>query len=87
MAYTTSFWRETRPPRAGILRGQPGDLANLFGVTIPITSGRFHSMTEDYLTPMAPTFEALGHSRISLSEGVERTVQWLRQQDPFWEAR
>jgi GlcNAc-P-P-Und epimerase len=61
-----------------------GELANSVGVKVPITTSRFQSMTEDYLTPMAPTFEALGPSRITLSEGVERTVQWLRQQDPFW---
>jgi nucleoside-diphosphate-sugar epimerase len=75
-------------PRA-LFRGivAAGDLANLFGVAIPITSSRFQSMTEDYLTPMASTFEALGHPRISLLEGVERTVRWLRQQDPFWQAR
>jgi GlcNAc-P-P-Und epimerase len=61
-----------------------GDLSNLFGLRIPITSSRFRSMTEDYLTPMAATFEALGPPQISLSEGVERTVRWLRQRDPFW---
>jgi hypothetical protein len=83
-------WKRERDvrivPRA-LFRGivAAGDLANLFGVTIPITSSRFQSMTEDYLTPMAPTFEALGHPRIGLLEGVERTVRWLRQQDPFWE--
>jgi GlcNAc-P-P-Und epimerase len=72
-------------PRA-LFRGLviAGDLANSFGVRIPITSSRFQSMTEDYLTPMGPTFEALGPPKISLSEGVERTVRWLRQQDPFW---
>jgi nucleoside-diphosphate-sugar epimerase len=81
--------REVRIVPRPLFRGivVAGDLANRLGVRIPITSSRFQSMTEDYLTPMAPTFEALGHPRISLSEGVERTVRWLRQQDPFWEAR
>ncbi len=62
-----------------------GDLVNLFRVPIPINSARFRSMTEDYLAPTAPTFEALGYPKINLVEGVDRTVQWLRQQDPFWE--
>ncbi len=81
--------REVRIVPRALFRGiaVAGDLANRFGVKIPITSSRFQTMTVDYLAPMAPTFEALGHPRISLSEGVERTVRWLRQQDPFWEAR
>jgi nucleoside-diphosphate-sugar epimerase len=81
--------REVRIVPRALFRGivVAGDLANLFGVRIPITSSRFQSMTEDYLTPMAPTFEALDLPQISLSEGVERTVRWLRQQDPFWENR
>jgi nucleoside-diphosphate-sugar epimerase len=75
-------------PRA-LFRGivAAGDLANRFGVTIPINSSRYRSMTEDYPSPMAPTFEALGYPAISLSEGVDRTVRWLRQQDAFWETR
>jgi GlcNAc-P-P-Und epimerase len=81
--------REVRVVPRALFRGivVAGDLANRFGVRIPITSSRFQTMTEDYLVPMAPTFEALGYPRISLSEGVERTVRWLRQQDPFWQAR
>jgi hypothetical protein len=45
-------------PRA-LFRGiaLAGDLANRFGLRIPITSSPLQSMTEDYLAPMAPTFK------------------------------
>jgi nucleoside-diphosphate-sugar epimerase len=81
--------REVRIVPRALFRGVAlaGDLANRFGVPIPINSSRFRSMTEDYLAPIAPTFEALGRPKFTLSEGVSRTVQWLRQQDPFWELR
>ena len=79
--------REVRIVPRALFRGVAfaGDLANRFGVPIPINSTRFRSMTEEYLAPMAPTFEAFGYPKITLLEGVNRTVQWLRQQDAFWE--
>ena len=44
------------------------------GAKPPLYSSRFRSMTEDYLTPMEPTFEALGPPPISMEQGVrERT--------------
>ncbi len=61
-----------------------GDLVVLAGGKFPIFSTRFRSMTEDYVTPMGPTFEALGPSPISMKEGVRETVDWLKSQSAFW---
>ena len=64
--------------------GKVGDQVIRMGGRFPLYSSRFRSMTEDYLTPMAPTFAALGPSPISLQQGVRDTVAWLRSEDPFW---
>ncbi len=61
-----------------------GDVVVGCGGRFPIFSSRFRSMTEDYVTPMDATFDALGPSRISLEEGVRETVEWLRNEDAFW---
>ncbi len=62
-----------------------GDLANAFGAKLPIFTSRYRSMTETYLTPMEPTFAVLGKPRISLQEGVEETVRWLRAPETNWQ--
>jgi nucleoside-diphosphate-sugar epimerase len=61
-----------------------GDVVVACGGKFPIFSSRFRSMTEDYQTPMKPTFDALGPSPIPMEEGVRETVQWLRQESDFW---
>jgi nucleoside-diphosphate-sugar epimerase len=61
-----------------------GDVVVGSGGKFPIFSSRFRSMTEDYVTPMGPTFEALGPSPISMREGVRETVSWLRSEAEFW---
>lgn len=61
-----------------------GDVVIKGGGKFPIFSTRFQSMTEDYVTPMEPTFAALGPSPVSMEEGVRQTVAWLRSQDTFW---
>ena len=48
------------------------------GVRFPIFSSRLRSMTEDYLTPMEPTYALLGPPPTSLEDGVRETVEWLR---------
>jgi GlcNAc-P-P-Und epimerase len=72
-------------PRS-LLRGlaMVGDAMVKLGGKFPIFSSRFRSMTEDYLTPMDPTFSALGPPKFSLEEGVRETVAWLRSEDEFW---
>lgn len=56
-----------------------GDIPSyLTGRPFLINSSRFRSMTTDYGTPMAPTFELLGENPYSLEEGIRETVEWLR---------
>lgn len=50
--------------------GWCGDLLGFSGVTFPITSSRFASMTHHYRTPTEHTLD-------TLEESVEQTVQWL----------
>ena len=61
-----------------------GDVVIRSGGRFPIFSSRFQSMTEEYVTPMQPTYEALGSPRITLHSAVHETVEWLRNQSSFW---
>jgi nucleoside-diphosphate-sugar epimerase len=49
----------------------------------PLTRSRLRSMTQDYATPMEPTFAALGPPRFSLTQGIEATVDWLSSLPDF----
>jgi len=72
-------------PRPFLLAlAKAGDLVIKFGGDFPIFSSRFRSMTEDYVTPMEPTYAALGAPRMSMKEGVQKTVEWLRAESAFW---
>jgi GlcNAc-P-P-Und epimerase len=53
-----------------------GDVLKAIGLPFPITSGRFRSMTSDYITPMDHTIAALGEAPYSLEEGVDKTITW-----------
>ena len=53
-----------------------GDAFKLVGLPFPITSGRFRSMTSDYITPMDKTINALGEAPFSIEAGVKETVKW-----------
>lgn len=53
-----------------------GDVLKVLHLPFPITSGRYRSMTTDYITPMDRTIEALGEAPFSMEEGIERTVRW-----------
>lgn len=55
-----------------------GDGLTKLGVKFPIYSSRLRSMTQDYPTPMEPTYALLGPPKTSLKDGVKETVQWLR---------
>lgn len=55
-----------------------GDGLRKIGVKFPIYSSRLQSMTQDYLTPMEPTFALLGPPPKSMEDGVKETVAWLR---------
>ena len=89
--WTNAFSKELvgRPVRVVpsiLLRGlaKVGDVVIRAGGKFPLFTTRFQSMTEDYVTPMEPTFAALGPSPISMQEGVHETVHWLKSQDAFW---
>ncbi|MEZ4739050.1 MAG: NAD(P)-dependent oxidoreductase [Flavobacteriales bacterium] len=53
-----------------------GDVLKFVGIPFPITSGRFRSMTSDYITPMDRTIEALGPAPVSMEQGVGKMVAW-----------
>lgn len=63
-----------------------GDILKACGISFPITSSRYCSMTQNYLTPMDQTFTVLGKPPVSLSEGAHRTVAWLRKYGFYGEA-
>jgi nucleoside-diphosphate-sugar epimerase len=52
----------------------------------PLTSSRLRSMTEDYVTPMEPTFALLGPPHFSVDEGIVATMSWLRTLPEFAKA-
>lgn len=53
-----------------------GDLLKAVHLPFPISSGRFRSMTTDYITPMDRTESALGKAPWSLAEGARAMVDW-----------
>ena len=83
--WTQAFSRELRGsdvrvvPRS-VLRGIAvvGDGLKLAGVRFPLTTSRYRSMTEDYLTPIDQTEAVLGRGPVSFDEGIRRTSEWFR---------
>ena len=68
-----------RVPRFAVrLIALAGDCLAAAGQSFPITSSRYRSMTQDYLTPMDRTFAVLGPPPVPLREGVKQTVAWLK---------
>jgi nucleoside-diphosphate-sugar epimerase len=61
-----------------LIRGMAlcGDVLKAIGLPFPITSGRFRSMTSDYITPMDRTIDALGEAPWSIEAGVKEMVKW-----------
>ncbi|AHM61606.1 NAD-dependent epimerase/dehydratase [Flammeovirgaceae bacterium 311] len=53
-----------------------GDLLKRFNISFPITSTRFNSMTQDYLTPIEKSYKYLGRPPFSMEEGVKEIVGW-----------
>jgi GlcNAc-P-P-Und epimerase len=71
-----------RPLLRGV--GLLGDVVVASGGRFPLSTSRYRSMTESYPTPMEKTFERLGRPTITLQQGVQETVAWLRGVDSFW---
>ncbi|HRO39902.1 MAG TPA: NAD(P)-dependent oxidoreductase [Flavobacteriales bacterium] len=53
-----------------------GDVLKVVQLPFPITSGRFRSMTTDYITPMDRTEAALGKAPWTLEQGARAMVDW-----------
>lgn len=53
-----------------------GDILKVLHIPFPITTGRYRSMTSDYVTPMDRTISALGEAPFSLEQGVDAIVRW-----------
>lgn len=53
-----------------------GDALKFVGIPFPITSGRFRSMTSDYITDMDKTITAFGEAPNSMEQGVKEIVNW-----------
>lgn len=53
-----------------------GDAMKALHLPFPINSGRFRSMTSDYITPMDRTIEAFGEAPWSIEAGVKEMVRW-----------
>lgn len=72
-----------RPPRVvptGVVRvlAKFGDVVKAAGGRFPIFTSRYHSMTEEYMTPIErTTFPVLGPPKADLKEGVRITKAWL----------
>ncbi len=62
------------------------DALKALGLPFPITSGRYRSMTSDYITPMDRTIEALGPAPYSNADGVKAMVQWYDDGSDRWRA-
>jgi len=60
-----------------------GSILSKFSIGFPMTLSRYHSMTQDYIVPMDPTFNTLGLPPYSIEEGVEATVKWLEERGFF----
>lgn len=63
-----------------------GDVLKAIGLRFPITSGRYRSMTSDYITPMDRTIEAVGAAPYSIADGVQATVRWYDDGSERWGA-
>ncbi|MCC7502582.1 MAG: NAD(P)-dependent oxidoreductase [Flavobacteriales bacterium] len=53
-----------------------GDILKAVRIPFPITTGRFRSMTSDYITPMDATIQAFGEAPYSVEAGVKEMVRW-----------
>lgn len=57
-----------------------GDVIGRVGLKAPLTSSRLRNMTEEHVAPMARTLELFGPSPYTLADGIEQTVEWLRNE-------
>jgi len=57
-----------------------GDILKYLKLKFPITSSRYNSMIENYLTPISKTYNILGSPPYSMEEGIKEFVEWYRKE-------
>jgi len=74
--------RKARRVPGGVLKllALGGEAVHRMGGSAPLDLGRLYRMTTDYPVPMEETFETLGRGSVSLDQGIEETVAWLRRE-------
>ncbi|MCB9185101.1 MAG: NAD(P)-dependent oxidoreductase [Flavobacteriales bacterium] len=63
-----------------------GDVLKAVRIPFPITSGRYRSMTSDYITPMDRTIDAVGEAPFGMAEAVTETIRWYDNGSERWAA-
>lgn len=63
-----------------------GDVLKAVRIPFPITSGRYRSMTSDYITPMDRTIDAVGEAPFGMAEAVAETIRWYDNGSERWAA-
>ena len=63
-----------------------GDACKLLHIPFPMNSGRYRSMTSDYITPMDRTIEAFGEAPCTMEEAIRATVRWYDDGSARWVA-
>lgn len=56
-----------------------GDILGKFGIKFPMTSFRLNNMQTDNVLPLDVLYKITGDSPVSRKEGVQKTLQWLRE--------
>lgn len=59
-----------------------GDVLEKTGLEFPLTTSRYNSMTTSNSAPMDKTKKILGGSPYSLEDGVNITIEWLKEHHP-----
>ena len=57
-----------------------GDMLKILNVPFPITSTRFNSMVQNYLTPIEKTFEVLGEPPNDMQKGISIFINWYQNE-------
>lgn len=63
-----------------------GDVLKVLRIPFPITSGRYRSMTSDYITPMDRTISAVGDAPLGMTEAIDETIRWYDDKSERWTA-
>lgn len=61
--------------------GLIGDLLKMARIEFPMTSTRYNSMTQNYLTPIDKTYSTLGNPIYSMEEAVNEFTHWFQHLD------